>query len=71
MACSRTVQPRGRGAVVWSRNPEGLFAVGMLPACQFTHGHLYMLAEVPQRLNLDIFVVHATYQVDTALHIAA
>jgi hypothetical protein len=55
-------QPRARGAVLWSRNPNGTLAVGMLPACQFTHGHLYLVAEVPQRLGLDVFVVHATYQ---------
>lgn len=48
--------------MLWSRNPNGTLAVGMLPACQFTHGHLYLLAEVPQRLNLEVFVVHATYQ---------
>mmetsp|Transcript_26945 Transcript_26945/g.37200 ORF Transcript_26945/g.37200 Transcript_26945/m.37200 type:complete len:318 (+) Transcript_26945:2-955(+) len=34
----------------------------MLPAGQFTHGHLYLVSEVPQRLGLEVFVVHATYQ---------
>jgi len=52
----------GRGAVLWSRMPEGELAFGMLPVGLFTHGHNYFVSGVPQSLGLHPYCVHATYQ---------
>ncbi|KAK3249970.1 hypothetical protein CYMTET_40637 [Cymbomonas tetramitiformis] len=62
VGCGEGNGVRVRGAVHVSRTPYGPFNVAMLPAGQFTHGHIFFVAEVPQRLQLDVYVVHATYQ---------
>jgi hypothetical protein len=62
---------KGRGPLVRRANePEtrlfkgfnGQLKIGILPVSMFCSGHTYFVQRMPQKYNLDPYVVHATFQ---------
>jgi hypothetical protein len=55
-------QAKQRAFVVWNRQEFGNVSIGMLPVANFAHGHTYFTTKQPQRLGVDVYAVHATFQ---------
>lgn len=51
-----------RAFVVYSRQKFGNVSVGQMPVANFAHGHTYFTTKQPQRLSVDVYAVHATFQ---------
>ncbi|KAK3282427.1 hypothetical protein CYMTET_9838 [Cymbomonas tetramitiformis] len=56
------VQPTANGTVLIVRAPYGVVHVALLPVRLFANGHVYFVAQEPQRRGLSVYVVHATFQ---------
>ena len=48
--------------MVLCRGYDGKFLFGILPVATFCSGHTFFVQRMPEKLGLDPYVAHATYQ---------
>jgi len=44
------------------RGYDGTLAIGILPVALFASGHTYFVQRLHERMGLEVYCVHATYQ---------